>query len=298
MADRNSNTPETATQATAGKQGIYINGSNSSTTTWYKGEYNTWESGPSSYNLGGANGISDNASNRNPNMYVLTVSVSSSYIIGDPRTREVSMPEFRYRENSRDYQGIWPFGHYEYTYGEWTDNWAAGKWTEDASVSDHVLTYYHPTSSDNTANMIAPKIRIASSYGVCGVGGNGDPGRTQEEAILRCASYQEDGIPAGRWRLPTMAEVKFISTLSALGRIPYLFGSSTNNGQTASNSDDYYWTANGLILINNGTSTATAATGTNHNNKSVRCVYDEWFWGDATIRPADKTPFIWGDRNY
>ena len=298
VADRNSNTPATASQATSGNQGIYINGNNTTNTTWYKGEYNTWESSHSSYDLGGANGISNNASNRNPNMYVLTVSVSSSYIIGDPRTKDVSMPEFRYRAISRQWVGGLFSGHYEYTYGDWTDNWAPGKWTEDASVSNHVLTYYHPTSSENTANMIAPKIRIASSYGVCGVGGNGEPGRTQEEAILRCASYQEDGIPAGRWRLPTMAEVKFISALSALGRIPYLFGSSTNNGQTARDSDDYYWTANGLILVNNGTSTATEASGTNYLNKSVRCVYDEWFWGDATTRPVQKTQFTWGDRNY
>ena len=226
-------------------------------------------------------------------MYVLTVSVSGSYIIGDPRTSDVSVPEFHWRYQYRD--GSWWSG-YTYSYGDWNENWAQARWTEDASVTNHILTYYHPTSSDNTSNMIAPKIRVASSYGVCRTG------RTQEEAILRCASYQEDGIPAGRWRLPTMAEVQFISTLSALGRIPYLFGSSTNDGQTATDSDDYYWTANGLILINNGSNPPISRPATSSDRpsqESVRCVYDEWFWGDATTRPvADKTQFTWGDRNY
>ena len=96
-----------------------------------------------------------------------------------------------------------------------------------------------------------------------------------------------------------MAEVQFISKLSALGRIPYLFGNRAEDDDFNSNS--YYWTANGLIRINNGANppVAEAYSGTS-NQASVRCVYDEWFWGDATTsRPvSNKTQFTWGDRNY
>ena len=62
---------------------------------------------------------------------------------------------------------------------------------------------------------------------------------SKAEARRRCAAYQEDGIPAGRWRLPTFAEVEFIATLSSLNRIPILFSdATTTNG-------DHYWIANG-----------------------------------------------------
>ena len=285
VEDPNSNNGE------AGRVGIYINGNNTTSTQWNKGTGRRGYGGnivyDDHYNLGGANGITADAGNKNPNMYVLTISVSDKYTIGDPRTTQVQMPEFRYRENNQS---------------AWINNWKQGKWTEDKDETEHVLTYYHPASSENTSEMIAPKIRIASSYGVC------QTGRTKEEAILRCATYQEDGIPAGRWRLPTYAEVEFMATMSSIGRIPYLFGMSSNNGQTPSNENTRYWTANGLIEVNNGNASGTVAphvtrlpnaTDATYTNESVRCVYDEWFWGDATTtRPAEKSEFTWGDRNY
>lgn len=280
VADKNSNTPANETQARAGKEGIFINGSNSGTTEWY-----------SDYNLGGANGINSNAGNRNPNMYVLTISVSENYTIADPRTPSVSVPTFGYYDNR----------------GRWVSNYTEAPSTYNSS-NNNVLTNYHPTSSDNTSNIIAPKLRVASSYGGCKYRLNYDYwarsyyGMDEEDAVLRCATYQEDGIPAGRWRLPTMAEVQFISTLSSLGRIPYLFGQSKNDGKDPVNNDSFYWTANGVILINNGSNPPKARPATDDDNpieRSVRCVYDEWFWGDASeSRPVDKTTPTWGDRNY
>lgn len=224
--------------------------------------------------LGGLHGLTGD--NSNPNMYVLTVSVSDSYTIGDPRSTTVDNPSL----NNNNWQGTGS-GPYDYV-----TQWVNAPRTY--SNTNGRLSNYHPTSGTNTSNMIAPKIRIASSYGVCIVG------ISEANAIRRCASYQEDGIPAGRWRLPTMAEVQFISTLSSLGRIPYLFGL---NSSTQS-SDSYYWTANGRIHINNGTKTAEPYTGTGNPNTSVRCVYDEWFWGDASTRPVNADTFTWGDRNY
>ena len=204
--------------------------------------------------------------NNNPNMYVLTVSVSDSYIIGDPRT-----------------SGTNSLG--------WTNEWVQSYWTEGTG-RNHRLQYYHPAANSGVDDMIAPKIRIASSYGKVGQ-------IDKTAARRRCASYQEDGIPAGRWRLPTFAEVEFIATLSSLGRIPILFSDEvTTNG-------DYYWVADGddtrgaALVDNVGSDKGVSFVSNRYNDSYVRCVYDEWFWGDATTsRPVTKGQFTWGDRNY
>ena len=97
-------------------------------------------------------------------------------------------------------------------------------------------------------------------------------------AEKRCASYQEDGYPAGRWRLPTYAEAAFIVSLSNEKKIPYLFNTGTN-----------YWCAHGDFKPN-GNNVDLNPDG---NSNSVRCVYDEWYWGSDQI--ANKSTFTWGD---
>ena len=77
-----------------------------------------------------------------------------------------------------------------------------------------------------------------------------------------------------------------------------------NGNEQGLNDDSYYWTANGLILINNGGSgtvkpvTIDESIDVRDYGASVRCVYDEWFWGDATEREVAKNTFTWGDVNY
>ena len=118
--------------------------------------------------------------------------------------------------------------------------------------------YYYPTDTSDAMKMtIAPKFRVASSYGV-------SPTMDKETAQRRCASYQEQGYPAGRWRLPTYAEMEYIITLSNNNRIPVLFSSSSR-----------YWNASGSsrATITNG-----ALSNPGNNNANVRCVYDEWYW--------------------
>lgn len=149
------------------------------------------------------------------------------------------------------------------------------------------LTWYYPTEkSTRTENMLAPSYRIASKFGGTEYGGSffGDLPMTWAE--YRCAGYQEDGFPAGRWRLPTRAEIGFIAQLSAKKVFEFLFGS----GGT-------YWSANGAIKVNaNGTvsnSTATTAL--------LRCVYDSWYWDEVDGREGDPrqddpTIFVWGDK--
>ena len=110
-------------------------------------------------------------------------------------------------------------------------------------------------------------------------------------AALRCASYQEHGFPAGRWRLPTTAEILYIIELQRLNKIQQLF----YGGNT-------YFSATDRVKANSdNTYTLTEKLG--EDNNSVRCVYDEWYWGSE--REAIKNSqydnyggyqFTWGDR--
>lgn len=141
------------------------------------------------------------------------------------------------------------------------------------------LTYYHPTDVTNrTKKMIAPEFMVASSYGVT------NP-VNEENARKRCASYQEDGYPAGRWRLPTQAEVEYVCQLTAYGIIPMLFGSSSGWST--------YWSANGYINVNPSQNQTNTLAANRQTNIYVRCVYDKWYWADDK---CDKTSFSWGDR--
>lgn len=178
--------------------------------------------------------------NRNPNMYIINVTRLSSdrYRIGDPRVTTI---------NNLDYG----------------NNWAEK--TALFGTSPRRLTYYYPTdASDAMMKTIAPKFRVASSYGV-------SPTMNKVTAQRRCASYQEKNCPAGRWRLPTYAEMEYIITLSNNNKIPILFSS-----------DSYYWNASGS---SSGQLQANGELGTPGDvDAHVRCVYDEWYW--ESVEPA------------
>ena len=191
----------------------------------------------------------------------------SKYIIGDPRVRssnKLGVPD----DNTTVKQN-------------------ADGWIKATDVNGNVrnLEYYYPTDTEaNSYQVIAPKFRIASKLGGFSKG-------DVEGAALRCASYQEHGFPAGRWRLPTTAEVLYIIELQRLGKIQKLFyGNSTylsaTDRVTTDNNNNY--------KLENGLGTAQA---------SVRCVYDEWFWGSEREAIANSSysgeggyQFTWGDR--
>ena len=111
------------------------------------------------------------------------------------------------------------------------------------------------------SNVIAPKFLIASGYGSCaGTKVN------WIHNVERCATYQEDGYPAGRWRLPTEAEMMFVSTLAReLGIISDPFYV-----------DSHYWSNSGRKYYQN-------AFSYNNGNYSSRCVYDLWYWGEDQL---------------
>ena len=212
----------------------------------------------------------------NPNQYMHIISVSSfnqddqftikgtsySYIIGDPRSRESN------------------------TFGvsDGGNGWVAAKKVND---DRGYLENYYPTAG--SFQMIAPKFRISSKlagYSHCSPKG----------AVYRCASYQEDGYPAGRWRLPTTAEVLFVINLQTQGKIQELFVgssnycSSTHTINCTKNNNTYTLTFWDDIVLANNKSTV-----------SVRCVYDEWYWGSEKEALENSNypggyEFTWGDR--
>ena len=203
-------------------------------------------------NYGGAHGLT--GSNKNPNRYIISVSAlnsGSTYIIGDPRDSSVDNVS--------------------------ATNKSAPTMGYSGDTSNRGLKYYHPTlENDLTTDMISPLFMIASSYGVT-------LDVSKENARKRCATYQEDGYPAGRWRLPTQAEVEYIVSLSAWKVIPTLFGNSS--GGTTN-----YWSANGGVTVN--TTNGTVSPATSMSSGPVRCVYDLWYWTDKCLG----TQFTWGDK--
>lgn len=151
--------------------------------------------------------------NGNPNMYIIKTTVldeSSAYMLGDPRSTTVDND----LGNSFSSNG----------------NWSAS--APSVQGGNRRISYYHPTIEDGSAdNIIAPEFRIASSFGAT-------TGLTYLGAKERCASYQEFGYPAGRWRLMTVAEASYIAQLSSDGKIPTLLSKNRN-----------YWIAGGYVTI-------------------------------------------------
>lgn len=206
------------------------------------------------------------APNTNPNQYVIHVTqldASDDYIIGDAR---VSTSNLLYS-------------------GSFTANGTTANrgWINATSVDgkNRKLQYYYPTDHNtDKARWIAPAFRIASSYGTCYA-------NSYIENQRRCASYQELDKPAGRWRIPTVGEIEFIMKLSIAEKIPALF-----------NSDGYYMSAQGRVYTRLNSNNKLEIPESTSGSAFVRCVYDEWYWGDDNIKPgADgKYAFTWGDR--
>lgn len=216
------------------------------------------------------------SSNHNPNQYVITVSSLDSslpYIIADSRSRDYDVKDLGLEPIATSYAVNDDFElasekrqlqHYYPTNYARTD----GSDALSYDAKDYVTGYH-----------IAPKYRIASSYSVTsGV-------NSLEIARRRCATYQENGYPAGRWRMPTYAEVAFISLMSHREIIPRLF----DEGES-------YWCAHGQFVPDDEGNVKLGGSG----SISIRCVYDEWYWGSKRLSTnTNDTPnysqFVWGD---
>ena len=202
--------------------------------------------------LGGAYGVGDQTTN----MFIISISAlpeDSPYVIGDPR---------------------------EYTTSSWT---SLGNTVTLANGQDlykggtkNTLDYYYKTREDGSAdNVIAPSFITASAWSRCSSYDN-----SMEVVRKRAAVYQENGRPAGRWRLMTKAEAEIVAKLNSTGKIPDLFSNSNN-----------FLFARGYIK-NGETNYARFNT-----EGSVRLVYDEWYWTqvEEQYRTCAPTTFTWGD---
>lgn len=241
---------------------------------------------------GGVWGLSTSSANQNPNMYLITISQfneTSNYYIGDPRMEYTSNQLTTQTSSGNRWNPTYSYPDLptatanDNNAGSWSANATALYMAPTATGTTRRLTYYYPTieSQDDQYKMrVAPKFRVASSYGVTST-------INRDDARRRVASYQECGCPAGRWRLPTYGELQFIVSLSSTQKIPLLF--------TIGNS---YWTAQGLCTINNnGTITLNTSTSDSGN---VKGVYDDWYWEQYpqyTISPNANGAysFNWGD---
>lgn len=267
--------------------------------------------------------FSDESSNVNPNMYVIYTTQleedkQDMYIIGDPRMLNYNNDLHTGADPDKG-NGLHGYDSLLVDSPKDADKWSGrndsnGKKYENYPIAEaktiyhgekNKLTHYYPTDESSGVgskeNFIAPAFRIASSFGKVSING-------RTEMRRRCAAYQEAGRPAGRWRLPTKAEVMYIATLSAEGKIPVLFGSVKNKTD-----DGYYWCAQGGLTVNGAGKCEENTYGdlTKKNNgqysyppgsMAVRCVYDEWYWTqiDGGEFPkglsATTTEFYWGDK--
>lgn len=208
-----------------------------------------------------ANGVGSISGTYSPNRYIFTITSveGTEYVVGDPRETKV-------------------------TYDAESARWANAP-SMTSSTKRELQNYYGTENSERTRNMIAPKFRLASAYGALNTGSEG--AKSLEILRKRCASYQEDGYPAGRWRLPTEAEFKFIMT--QVNRTPATLPPMYLKGYD-------YWCAHGLgVVDDNGSVTVNPIT-TSSSGHSTRCVYDEWYWTDKLETPAEKNVFTWGDQ--
>jgi hypothetical protein len=117
--------------------------------------------------------------------------------------------------------------------------------------------------------IISPLFKIQSTYGAAVYAPH------FKVAQKRCATYQEAGYPAGRWRLPTLAEIAFIVKLQSASVIDLMFNKSEVG----------YWTCTGSRIIADDSFKYTA----NYDGTCyVRCVYDLWYWGSDPVKPTHK----------
>ncbi len=126
-----------------------------------------------------------------------------------------------------------------------------------------VTNYKASLSDTDSRKVVSPGFLIASSYGKT-------TSVSYDRAKERCASYQENGYPAGRWRLPTEGEISYLVALSNNGFIPNMF-----NGDYWASSHRYYDSNSRNFSPTNGTDTGDHA---------VRCIYDVWYWGEEPVQ--------------
>ena len=222
-------------------------------------------------------------------VFTITTTQGTNLIIGDPREKNKTYDEgdARWANSAAIYDGG-SNRELRYYYGtEVASQRYSAQETGTIYADDKAAEAAEPT-----INMVAPKFRLASGYGTVTETTNAN---NLEMMKRRCASYQEDGYPAGRWRLPTKAEFQFILTQINYENLPEVYLSTYS-----------YWCAHGLgSPDNNGLVQMQYVGRVTSGQTFVRCVYDEWYWensetyrlgttnANGTFTPSNT--FTWGD---
>ena len=272
---------------------VDVNRRTDSNDTSYKDNYRPWRI---TFTVTNADGISHTVnvehrpaiyvignfnSNGNNNRFVYGVKTANSDVYGTATRNQIKLGNINDISNEKENATNRNMNQYKIYISVLGDNESNYMIGDPRGVKNNLsqltgpqnlggLQNYHPTSS-SAQNVIAPSFLIASSWGITAT-------LTWQGAERRCASYQENGYPAGRWRVPTEAEIKFIISLSNKGYIPALF-----QGKYYHSTGDTYKSDN----VDNNAS------------PYVRCVYDLWFWGDdAPLTGNAANTFTWGDQAY
>lgn len=201
------------------------------------------------------------------NVEVTVLPDDSEYIIGDPRIRTNVMETSPWLSSANGSAERGKLINKKAPHMDGTAN--------------HRLTYYYPASDENK-HVIAPSFRMSTKYSSI----NGT--LTHDEAKMRCATFQEAGYPAGRWRLPTEAEFRYVINLQVKG---YIADPIFTDNHT-------YWCASTGFEYRSNQITETTST-----SLSVRCVYDSWYWDNSQYPRIPSTStnrtewntFTWGD---
>ena len=190
-------------------------------------------------------------SSTNHNLYQITVTAfdqtTANYIIADPR--DVA-------------KNITMFDAYDHTDDNNNQSQAPNYPVQNDQRNVNEIIGYRGTLAEGSENLVAPDFIIASHCSTCS---NADRYfYSEDSAYYRCASYQEAGYPAGRWRIPTVAELEVIGKLCAQKKLPQIFVDDVS-----------YVSASGTFKNSGGNFSPTT-----NKAQSVRCVYDIWYWRD------------------
>lgn len=173
---------------------------------------------------------------------------------------------------------IWEY----YSGPDWFMDWSGGQWAVKADAWSNkqyldddktqlnpqyhrTLSYYYPASEfTEDANIVAPKFTVMSYDYRNGAGNQ----MSRENARRKCATSQQYGYPAGRWRLPTKGEVEIMNNMQnfnitgdVFGGTPYWCTQFSTNGSLTDDGQ--------IVAYQSNPDTRSAY---------VRCVYDNWYW--------------------
>ena len=267
--------------------------------------------------LGGFTGDSGNNGDSNCLYFIVITQLNeddaANWILDDPRTNYINNkmdnnsmnedlsdelstwtdnggPYPGYKTNTQKGNGLWRTIWEDYDGPEWNVAWGENQiWnpTNDTHTDrgSQGLRYYYPAAESNDKRKVIGPSLIFVSHHATNRGTT-----TKQEARRRCATYQQAGYPAGRWRLPTEAEMAFMKKMKMKDVTTDIFGGVN------------YWTSHGKMDGNNSDYTAGSSTG----DAWARCVYDAWYWdlvdaegnrSDDRIKSKDNWGiFTYGDR--